>query len=168
LKNANTGVVAPRSVVHPGGGSSYATSYAIQRIIESYEGGEKPAVALYGHYHKLWSGLIRNVWTVQTGTQQDQTPYQRKKRIEAHVGGVLVKLRQDPDTGSILSCTTELIRYFNPYYTGSGRWSKHGDVRLLPRVLPEKKKGGKGHGKAKKKISKKVRTSSRSPLHGRR
>ncbi len=141
LKNANTGKTAALSVVHPGGGTAYALSYSIQRIIESYEGGEKPHVALYGHYHKLWAGLIRNVWVVQTGTQQDQTPFQRKKRIEAHVGGVLVKLRQDPVTGAILSMTPELIRYFNrEYYIGTGRWSKHGDVKMLPRGEKEKQK----------------------------
>lgn len=134
LRNANTGKAASLSVVHPGGGSAYALSYSIQKIVESYEGGEKPAVGLYGHYHKLWSGIIRNVWVVQTGCQQDQTPFMRKKRLEAHIGGVLVQLEQNPKDGSIISMTPKLIRYFNrEYYAGAGRWSKHGDVRMLPR-----------------------------------
>jgi len=140
LKNYNTGKKASLSVVHPGGGSAYALSYSIQKIVESYEGGEKPNVALYGHYHKLWAGLVRNVWVVQTGCQQDQTTFMRKKRLEAHVGGTLIRLRQDPDTGAILSMTPELIRYFNrDYYIGSGRWSKHGAVIPLPRVEKKKK-----------------------------
>jgi hypothetical protein len=135
LKNANSGATTTMAVCHPGGGSAYALSYSIQKIIESLEGGEKPAVGLYGHYHKMWAGNIRNVWCVQTGTQQDQTPFMRKKRLEAHVGGALVKLRQDPRTGAIVSCAPELIRYFNrEYYTGAGRWSKHGSVRKLKRV----------------------------------
>jgi hypothetical protein len=135
LRNANSGKTQTMAVCHPGGGSAYALSYSIQKIIESLEGGEKPAVGLYGHYHKLWAGNIRNVWCVQTGTQQDQTPFMRKKRLEAHVGGSLVELRQDPKTGAIVSCKPELIRYFNrEYYTGTGRWSRHGDVRLLNRV----------------------------------
>lgn len=134
LKNANTGATTIMTVAHPGGGSAYALSYSIQKIIESLEGGEKPAVGLYGHYHKLWSGLIRNVWVVQTGCGQDQTPFMRKKRLEAHVGGSLVKLRQDPETGAILSMSAELIRYFNRgFYVGTGRWSKHGPVRMLER-----------------------------------
>ena len=87
LKHAASGRAAVISVVHPGGGSSYALSYAIQKIIESLDGGEKPAVGLYGHYHKLWSGNIRNVWCIQTGCGQDQTPFMRKKKLEAHVGG---------------------------------------------------------------------------------
>jgi len=134
LRNANSGKTATLAVVHPGGGSAYAISYSIQKIIESLEGGEKPHVALYGHYHKLWSGLIRNVWCLQTGCQQDQTPFMRKKRLEAHVGGALVRLRQDPKTGSILSMTPELIRFFNrDFYAGTGRWSRHGPVTMLNR-----------------------------------
>jgi hypothetical protein len=135
LRNANSGATTTMAVCHPGGGSAYALSYSIQKIIESLEGGEKPAVGLYGHYHKMWAGNIRNVWCVQTGCAQDQTPFMRKKRLEAHVGGALVKLRQDPRTGAIVSCAPELIRYFNrEYYTGSGRWSRHAAVRKLKRV----------------------------------
>jgi hypothetical protein len=135
LRNANSGKTQTLAVCHPGGGSAYAVSYTSQKLVESYEGGEKPAVALYGHYHKLWAGNIRNVWAIQTGCQQDQTPFMRKKRLEAHVGGVLVKLRQDPRTGAIVSCLPELIRYFNTeYYVGTGRWSKHGSVRKLKRI----------------------------------
>jgi hypothetical protein len=59
----------------------------------------------------------------------------RKKRLEAHVGGSLVKLRQDPATGAIVSMQPELIRYFNKgFYAGTGRWSKHGPVKMLPRT----------------------------------
>lgn len=136
LRNANSGATATMAVVHPGGGSAYALSYSIQKIIESLEGGEKPAVGLYGHYHKMWAGLIRNVWCVQTGCQQDQTPFMRKKRLEAHVGGALIKLRQDPNTGAIISMTPELIRYFNrAFHIGTGRWSRHGPVVQVPRDL---------------------------------
>jgi hypothetical protein len=136
LRNANSGKSAIMAVCHPGGGSAYALSYTVQKIIESLEGGEKPAVGLYGHYHKLMAANVRNVWALQTGCQQDQSTFMRKKRLEAHVGGILVGLRQDPRTGAIVSCTPELIRYFNReyYVAGSGRWSKHGDVRKLKRV----------------------------------
>jgi len=135
LENANSGKKSFMTVCHPGGGSAYALSYSVQKIIESLEGGEKPAVGLYGHYHKLLSCNVRNVFAVQTGTQQDQTPFMRKKRLEAHVGGTLVKLRQDPRTGAIVSMSAELIRYFNKeYYAGAGRWSKHEKVKQLRRA----------------------------------
>lgn len=141
LKNYNSGKTTPMAVVHPGGGSAYATSYSIQKILESLEGGEKPSIGLYGHYHKLWGGIIRNVFAVQTGTQQDQTPFMRKKRLEAHVGGTLIRAKQDPATGAIISMNFELIRYFNKeYYSGTGRWSKHGPVKMLPRLETAKSK----------------------------
>ena len=133
LVNANTGASSVLSVVHPGGGSAYALSYSIQKIVESYDGGEKPAVGLYGHYHKLWAGNIRNVWTCQTGCCQDQTPFMRKKRLEAHVGAFLVKLRQDPETGAIVEMTPTMLRYFNRGYYND-RWSHAREV-----VLPERR-----------------------------
>jgi hypothetical protein len=138
LENANSGAFSILRVVHPGGGSAYATSYRPQKIIESYEGGEKPAVAFFGHYHKLDAGNIRNVWTCQTGTQQDQTPFMRKKSLEAHVGGAIVEMEQDPKTGAIVAFRPWLRRYFNQrYYVSSGmandRWSGHGEVAMVPR-----------------------------------
>jgi hypothetical protein len=138
LTNANTGKSVIMAVVHPGGGSSYANSYRPQKIIESFEGGEKPAVLLLGHYHKLDPGITRNVWYLQTGTTQDQTPFMRKKSLEAHVGGAMVHLEQDPDTGAITGFTPSLWRYFNrAYYVKDGlannRWSKHAAVSQIPR-----------------------------------
>lgn len=133
LINANSGATAIMTVVHPGGGSSYAYSYAIQKIVESYDGGEKPSVGLYGHYHKLWAGNIRNVWCLQTGTTEDQTPFMRKKKLEAHVGGALVSLEQDPESGAIIGFTPKLIRYFNRGFY-NGRWSHAKPVTLPARA----------------------------------
>jgi hypothetical protein len=133
LVNANTGKSSILAVVHPGGGTSYALSYTVQKIIEALEGGEKPAVSLYGHYHKLWSGNIRNVWVVCTGCTQDQTVFTRNKiRQEVHVGGTMVELEQDPGTGAIVAMTPKLIRYFVKNYYAD-RWSKAGEV-----VSPER------------------------------
>ena len=103
----------------------------------SMDGGEKPALVLLGHYHKLEIGNVRNVWYIQTGTTQDQTVFLRKKSIEAHVGGLVVDLEQDPETGAIIECNG-MRRYFNrAYYTAGGhanqRWSKHGPIRPAPR-----------------------------------
>jgi len=127
LVHAQSGKSSILAVVHPGGGSAYALSYSIQKIIESLEGGEKPAVGLYGHYHKLWAGNIRNVWCLQTGTTEDQTPFMRKKRLEAHVGGCLVKLRQDPKSGAITEFTPTIMRFFNRGFYNN-RWDHGGDV----------------------------------------
>jgi predicted phosphodiesterase len=135
LVNAETGERSPLLVMHPGGGSAYAISYRPQRLLESLEGGEKPAVVLIGHYHKLSVNLIRNVWAVQVGCLQDQTVFLRKKNIEAHVGGTIVELEQDPATGAIIGCKVEMIRYFNQGYYND-RWRRGRAV-----VLPERARG---------------------------
>lgn len=133
LRNANSGKHAMLSVMHPGGGSSYALSYKPQKIIEAFEGGEKPNVLFLGHYHKLDLGIVRNVWYAQTGCGCDQTPFLRKKSIEAHLGGLVIELEQDPDTGAIISMNG-MQRYFNKgYYTGA-RWSHHAPAKQAPRT----------------------------------
>lgn len=54
-------------LVHAGGGSAYATSYSVQKIVESYQGGEKPHILLVGHYHKAEYGYPREVHVLQAG-----------------------------------------------------------------------------------------------------
>ncbi len=139
LRNANTGKTAILRVMHPGGGTGYALSYRPQRIIESMEGGEKPAILLLGHYHKLDPGLVRNSWYCQTGCSQDQTPFMAQKAIEAHVGGAIISLEQDPETGAITRFRPDCIRYFNKRYyfqtgLGNNRWSGSGKPDLVPRM----------------------------------
>lgn len=139
LVNSNTGATSICRVAHPGGGSAYALSYKPQKIIESYEGGEKPAVVFLGHYHKIECGNVRNVWYGQTGCSQDQTPFLRTRSIEAHLGGLLVELHQDPETGAITTMRPEMIKYFNKgaYVTegrANNRWSGHGPITPVPRL----------------------------------
>jgi len=135
LVNTNTGSSAILCVMHPGGGSAYATSYTVQKIVESFGGGEKPAVLLAGHYHKMEQINIRNVWCVQTGCTQDQTPFMRQKKIEAHVGGHVLDLVQDPETGAIIEMNGQRRYFTTGYY--NHRWSHSGPVNL-----PDRKLGG--------------------------
>lgn len=138
LRNSNTGSETIMSVMHPGGGSAYALSYKPQKIVEAFEGGEKPAVCLMGHYHKLEALNIRNVWCLQTGTCCDQTIFMRKKSIPAHVGGALLGLEQDPESGAIIGFSPQMIRYFNRGFYNK-RWSYTGDVdRPWRTVTPQK------------------------------
>jgi len=134
LVNANTGARATLVVQHPGGGSSYAYSYRPQKIVESLSGGEKPAVLIIGHYHKLSCNAIRNVWAIQAGTSMDQSVFMRKKGLEAHVGGLIVTLEQDPQTGAIFRCLPDQFLYYDRSYHND-RWSKTGPVVQAPRYL---------------------------------
>lgn len=138
LRNANSGKTGSLLSMHPGGGSAYATSYTVQKIVESLEGGEKPDILLAGHYHKCETNLVRNVYTVQTGSQQDQTPFMRKKKIDSQIGGYIIEAEQDPATGAIIRCKCDLLRFFNRgyYEDRNNRWSHSGDV-----VLPKRKLG---------------------------
>ena len=134
LVNANSGKSTTMLVTHPGGGSSYAQSYKPQKLIESLEGGNKPAVMLVGHYHKLSCFNARNVWAIMSGTTQDQTSFMRKKSIEAHVGGGILTLGQDPATGAIVRCVPDFRRYFDKGYYTNNRWSHSGAVQHTRRV----------------------------------
>ena len=82
-------------VLHPGGGSAYATSYTAQKIVESYQGGEKPQVLFLGHYHKAEYGYPREVHCLQAGCTEDQSLFMRKKKIAAHLGFWDVRIRQN-------------------------------------------------------------------------
>lgn len=78
-------------MLHPGGGSSYAISYRLQKIIESLEGGTKPDMLAVGHYHKAeMIPSYRNVCGVQCGTFQKQTPFMARGGLSAHVGGWII------------------------------------------------------------------------------
>jgi hypothetical protein len=98
-------------VVHPGGGSAYATSYALQKLVESYQGGEKPQIIFAGHYHKYESGYPREIHVLQTACTCDQTMFLRKNKIGVHVGFCVVDFDQEED-GSIHRFTVE----WNPFY----------------------------------------------------
>lgn len=132
MRHADTGATSKLCLMHPGGGSAYAVSYAPQKIVEGFDGGDKPAVLLIGHYHKASTNLIRNVHVVQVGCFEDQTVFMRKNKLAAHVGGYFCELKLDPETGAVKQFTSTLRNYFvRDYY--SNRWSQHGDVTPAPR-----------------------------------
>ena len=135
LRHAVTGAVSRYHVMHPGGGTAYATSYTVQKIVEGYEGGEKPAVLQAGHYHKLEFINIRNVWVLQAGCTQDQTVFARKKKITFSIGGGILYLRQNPETGAIEEAMPYTKHYFNKGYYQNNRWSLSGPVTKVPRVF---------------------------------
>lgn len=102
-------------VIHAGGGSSYAYSYASQKLAESFQGGEKPAVCIIGHYHKQEYCFPRNVHCVQAGCAQDQTMFMRKRKLAAHVGFCIVTLQQDIK-GSITRFCPEFYPFWDRGY----------------------------------------------------
>lgn len=134
IVNANSGAVARGLLMHPGGGSSYAISYALQKIVEALEGGEKPAFIVAAHYHKMAVFQLRNIWGILPGCAQDQTPFARKKKLDFHIGGMIAEFQQDPETGALIECMPRMRRWFNRGYYNE-RWSPHGIPTLPARVV---------------------------------
>ena len=90
---ANRGQEFKVRLVHPGGGTSYAISYRLQKFIEAIPGGEKPDLLVVGHYHKAeFLPDYRNVAGIQAGTFQSQTPFMATQAIAAHVGGWVIEV----------------------------------------------------------------------------
>lgn len=78
---------------HGEDGNSYATSYRLQKLVESFAGGSKPNVLIAGHVHKQGNFMIRNVHCFSAGCIQAQTPWMRSKRLAAHPGFWILNLK---------------------------------------------------------------------------
>jgi hypothetical protein len=102
-------------VMHPGGGSAYALSYSPQKMIESFQGGEKPHILVLGHYHKADYMYYRDIHCLQAACTQDQTIFMRKKRIQAALGGWIVEMQQSAD-GAINRFKTDFMNFFDQKY----------------------------------------------------
>ena len=123
LLQTDFGTTAKMRVMHGGGGSTYAVSYPAQKAVESFQPGEKPDILVLGHHHKLLYSYIRGVHVVEPGCTADQSIFMRKRHIEAHVGGVLVYLRQHPQEGFI----TDFVPRFRTFFDRSFS-TRHFDV----------------------------------------
>lgn len=124
----DTGKGSKILLTHPGGGSAYATSYFSQKLAESFGGGEKPALVLIGHLHKLDYTYARSIHLIQCGTFQSQSLFMRSKKLAAHVGGVFCTITVDPRTGAFNECSPTFRTYYDATYENA-RWSQHGPVR---------------------------------------
>lgn len=105
-------------VQHPGGGSAYARSYAGQKQVESFQGGEKPAILIQGHYHVSNYMNDRNVHVIGLPGFQDQTIFARKKRLRMEIGGAILQFKVNPDDGAVTRCSVEFNLFFDRgFYT---------------------------------------------------
>lgn len=130
LRHARTDAINHMLIQHPGGGSSYSESYVIQKIIESFQGGEKPGVLVCGHYHKMSYNLVRAVHAVQPGCTKDQDIFGRKKRLHYTIGGMVVRMKMD-ENGAIARFLPEFLQYFHRGYYRD-QWSMSGPVKQAP------------------------------------
>lgn len=80
---------------HGEDGSSYATSYRIQRHVSELQPGTKPNVILYGHTHKSIYVFERNIHCVGGGCISKQSAWMRSKKLAAHSGFWIIDLEID-------------------------------------------------------------------------
>mgnify|MGYP007071618820 FL=1 len=97
---------------HPNDGTAYATSYKLQKLIESFTGGEKPNMVFEGHYHKAMYMFNRNVHGFEAGTLCGQTGWMWGKKIPAHMGFWMVDVRFSKDGKSITGVSPEFVPYY--------------------------------------------------------
>ena len=128
----NTGVDSATQLLltHPGGGSAYAISYAPQKYIEALQGGEKPAVVMFGHWHKIFDELIRNVIALGAGCTKDLDPFGRKHKLAYHLGGMIVELWQD-EKGAVHRWRVEKRQFFDRGYYND-QWRYAGQPKRVP------------------------------------
>jgi len=73
-------------------GAAYALGYRIQKIVESFTGGEKPNLLITGHDHKALYLFYRNVHAIAGGCIQKQTIFMRGKKLAAMCGFWIVTM----------------------------------------------------------------------------
>lgn len=116
-------------LMHPGGGSAYATSYAPQKLVEAFQPGEKPGILITGHWHKLEYLNIRGVHSIQAGCCKDLDPFGRKKRLQYHIGGWIIEAWQDAG-GAFTRVRADLMQFFDRGYY-NGQFNPAGVIRKM-------------------------------------
>jgi hypothetical protein len=129
LEHPGTKKHARLLIDHPGGGSSYAVSYAAQKRVESAQGGEKPAIWCFGHWHKSGYFVARGVHCILVPCTKDLDTFGRKKGLEYVVGGVIVEAHQDAG-GAITQLDPRFKLFFDRGYH-NGQFNLSGPVRKL-------------------------------------
>ena len=92
---------------HGEDGSSYATSYRVQKIIESLQGGTKPNILICGHTHKALTLFERNINAVSAGSMQFQTAWMRGKKLAANTGYYILEFEE---------CDGEVLSFNSTFY----------------------------------------------------
>lgn len=105
---------AVMEMLHPMGGASYALSYRPQKIVESYEGGEKPNILLIGHYHRAGDFPIRGVNVLLCGSFQGSTTYALRKAFGSPGFGFYLVDCRLADDGSVVRWRAEWM----PFHLG--------------------------------------------------
>jgi len=78
---------------HGGDGSSSTHSYRIQQILGSLDVQDIPEILLCGHSHKNGYFYDRGCHALTVGCLQNQSGFMRYKRLPAHVGFYIIRMK---------------------------------------------------------------------------
>lgn len=83
-------------LLHPSGGTAYARSYKLQKIVEQISSDDKPHILVMGHWHiAAHVPGYRNVEAFAVPCFQSQTPYLQTKGLAPVIGGLLWEAEYD-------------------------------------------------------------------------
>jgi len=99
-------------LIHPGGGTAYAISYKLQKLINSLSGGQKPQVLHEGHFHKAIYMFYRNIHAFETGTLQEQSPFMKKQGSPAHLGYWINTITMGRKKGTVERMESQFVPFF--------------------------------------------------------
>lgn len=71
---------------HGEDGSSYATSYRLQKLVEAITGGFKPNIIIAGHTHKQCYIFERHIHVLSGGACSAQSSFMKSKKLANHAG----------------------------------------------------------------------------------
>jgi len=99
-------------IQHPGGGSSYARSYKLQKFIDSMRGGDKPHILAQGHFHKAFYMFYRNIHAFSVPSVQNDTPFGKSLGLGNDIGMWVVEVKLDKE-GNVISIVPELVPIYD-------------------------------------------------------
>jgi hypothetical protein len=108
---------------HPQDGSSYATSYAGQKYLDSLNGGDKPNILFVGHHHKSIYFLYRNVHYFEVPSTHSQSDWEKGKRIQNTSGAWIVTIDIDEE-GTVTRIVPESIIQFKHIKDDWKQWKE--------------------------------------------
>lgn len=98
---------------HPDKAGAYAITYHLQKEIEQIPGGMKPHLIFCGHTHQsAYLPDYRGVAGFYAGCFEDQTLFLKRKHINPHIGGWIIRVGITRD-GSPKSLTPTWVRYYH-------------------------------------------------------
>ena len=108
---------------HPQDGSSYATSYAGQKYLDSLSGGDKPNILFVGHHHKSIYFQYRNVHYFEVPSTHSQSDWEKGKRIQNISGAWIVTVDFDEE-GTVTRIVPESIIQYKHIKNDWQQWKE--------------------------------------------